>query len=159
MGRNPNYSNLDVQQMQAYAFDEANDAQRVVLVGGEGMTFNFDKIDMKMPEILKETCIVKELEIKEIEKPIIIIQEKIEKIEVPVIVKEVQVVEIEKVIEKIVYKEINIPVVTKEIEIVRVPEYLEKVVEKEVEVLPLYYKILMIAMGIVTLGSILIHVK
>ena len=159
MGKNTNISNLDVAQMQKYSFDEANDAQRVVLVGGEGMTFNFDKIDMKMPEVLKETCIVKELEIKEIEKPIIVLQEVLKEVQVPVIVKEVQIVEIEKIIEKIVYKEITIPVVTKEIQIVEVPKFLDKIIEKEVNILPLYYKISMGVMLAFTLGSILIHLK
>lgn len=159
MPKNSKYSTLDIGQIKTYSFDEDNDAQRVVIVGSEGLTFNFDKVDLKMPEVQQSQVVVKELEIKEIEKQVIVPFETVKIVEVPTIVKEVQVIEVEKVIEKIVYKEVQIPVVTKEIQILEIPKYLEKVSIQIVPTVSLWYKVAMGVMLVITLGSILIHVK
>jgi hypothetical protein len=155
------FTDLDSHQIMKVQHSDEYAAQRVVIVGmdGKDLNLNVDKLDIKMPEMKEQQVIVKELEIKEIEKQVIVPYETIKIVEVPVIVKEIQVVEVEKVIEKCIYKEISVPVMTSKIEIVRVPEYLERVVMKEVITLPLYYKIAMGVMIALTLGSILIHIR
>lgn len=115
MPKNENITQLDHKQYTARTFDGDNDAQRVVIVGGEGITI---KADVKMPEhnvqIVDIPVIVKQLEVKEIEKPIIIKETVFEKIEIPVISEKIKIVEIEKPIIHTVFQKVEVPVIVKE---------------------------------------------
>jgi hypothetical protein len=124
MALNPNPSQQSLQQCAARMFDSSNDAQRVILVGGEGITLN---ADVKMPEVLttqvvvKEVqivevpTIVKEIEIQYIDRPVFIEKIEIREISVPVITHEIQVVTIEKPVVTTVYKTIEVPVVVEKL--------------------------------------------
>lgn len=116
--KNPKYSLLDSGQMASYTFDEENDAQRVVVVGGSDIASSIKEAlkDIKVtveaqtqpqvtninqgldPLVIKipYQTVVKEIEIKEIEKPIIIEKTKIVEIEKPVIVTKTEVITVEK---------------------------------------------------------------
>ena len=106
MAKNISYTSLDPGQLPTYTFDEENDAQRVILVGGEGLSIKAEipQQEIKVIEVPTQV-IVKEIEIKEIEKPVIIKETQIVRIEVPVIVKEIEIKEIEK---QVIVKEIEI---------------------------------------------------
>jgi hypothetical protein len=124
-----NFTTRDPNQISKHEHCEANDAKRVVIVGGENLNLNIDKVDVpmpeviKVPEIVKETSVIeiekpvyiKETEIVTIEKPIEIIKKElqVEKIEIPVIVKETEIVEVEKpiIIKEYEIKEIQVPIV------------------------------------------------
>jgi|SRR5271165_5556809 len=120
MSKNENLSLLDIHQMSHLMFDEKNDAQRVILVGGDGKQIADSikeslkdlKIDVNIPEIKQQEIqqveplvlkipyqtVVKELEIKEIEKIVFVPEVKIVEIEKPIIVTEVKIIEVEKTV-------------------------------------------------------------
>lgn len=131
--KNIQLTQLDTDQIHKATFEEAHDAQRVILIGGElkidPSTFTdavkegFKNLNIEFPKN-------PELEIRE--KPVFI--PKIERIEIPVIVKEIEYREIEKhiIVEKIVtietptiikqieYREIEKPIIVKEIQTVEI---------------------------------------
>lgn len=91
--------------MSQRMYDEDNDAQRVVLVGG-----NFELTpEIKFPE-------QRQIEIKEIQIPVIVKEVEIREIEKPVIIKEIEIRQIEntKVVVQEKIQTVEIPVVVKE---------------------------------------------
>lgn len=103
---------LDPNQIVSKCFDEDNDAQRVICINPVG----FGSINN---QVVEKNIFIKEQQIVEIEKPIIITEYK--EIQIPVIVKEVEykILEIEKPI--IIYEpkivEVEKTIVVKEIQI------------------------------------------
>jgi hypothetical protein len=113
-----NVTHRDVNQISAAEHQELQNAKRVYIVGGEF------KPEIKMDNLKLE--------------PNIIIQKEYEKIEIPVIVKEIEIKEVEKtiVIHEPVLKEIQVPVVVKEAQIITVdkPVIIEKEIIKTIEI-------------------------
>lgn len=88
-------SDMDPNVILRTQHDELQQAQRVILVGGEGITIN---ADIKTPqsqdvriERIEVPVIVKQTEIRELQIPMIIKEVQVQKVEVPVIIKETQV--------------------------------------------------------------------
>jgi hypothetical protein len=111
-------SNADPHQIVQREFDEDNNAQRVVIVGGE------------IPAISSQN--VQEVRIERIEVPQIIVQKEVQIVEVEkqVIVKEIQIVEVPRFVDKIVEVKRNI-IVEKIVEVIKeVP-----VIQTEVQVI------------------------
>ncbi len=130
--KNTNLSLLDVAQMSMRVFDESHDAQRVILVGGDDISQSIvtavkDSLkDLKVtvdqapqhspiaefnntePLIIKipYQTVVKEVEIKEIEKPVFIEKFSIVEVEKPVIITKTEVITVEKQIIVTQYKDI-----------------------------------------------------
>lgn len=115
---NPKLSLLDREQIAIRIFDEDVDAQRVIIVGGDGnqiaasikeglkdLKFETPQTTIQIIEIPKIIT-----EYKEIEKLLPIVEYKI--IEKPIFIKEMQIVEI--------------PMVIKELQIIEVPIIVEK---------------------------------
>lgn len=119
--KNENQSLLDPIQMQKHVFDASNDANRVIIVNSDFALAIKDSLkdlkvevtasqsqqdvqikEIQVPVIIKEIeikevpVIVKETEFREIEKPFTIRELQIVEVEKPVIVKEIQIIEIEK---------------------------------------------------------------
>lgn len=117
-------SYADPQQIAQRAFEETLDANRVVIVGAEMPEIKFNDIKFPEPqkievpifitqfEKVEVPVIVKEIEYKEIEKPVIVLQKELEiqKVEIPVIV------------EKTEFKIVEKPVIIKEIEFKNLPK-------------------------------------
>lgn len=133
MDNNKKLTNLDVQQIQRYSYDEENNAQRVVIVGENRFNDviidkNIDYSKQSIPQqlIIKETVIEKIdvpiyiTDFKEIIKTVVLTEYK--EISVPFLVKET-------VIEKI---EVGIPIVTEKIQVIEIPKIITeyKVIEK-----------------------------
>lgn len=145
MDNNKKLTNLDVQQIQRYSYDEENNAQRVVIVNQQNWQQNnvqgqhanypqtqFNSVQQgglnlpQTPVVIKETVIEKIdvpvyiTDFKEIIKTVVLTEYK--EISVPFPVKEV-------VIEKI---EVGIPIVTEKIQVVEIPKIITeyKVIEK-----------------------------
>jgi len=97
-------THLDSDQINKRIFDESQDANRVVIVGG--VDFNFEHKDPKVITI-KEPIIIRETEIREIEKPIIIKEFELKEIHIPVIVKELEIKEVERIVYKDSPKDIH----------------------------------------------------
>lgn len=126
-------STYDSDQIEKYCFDEENTAKRVVIVGGDFKLpeVKLDTSDIKFPAIPEQKTIeipviVKELEIKEIQVPQIIIQKEIEikEIQVPCVITEVK--EIIKEVPVYITKTefIDKPVIIKEVEYKSLPKSL-----------------------------------
>lgn len=115
MAKNPTPSHQDINQYSAREHDTDNDAKRVVIVGGEGITLN---ADIKMPQILETQVIIKEVQVLEV--PVIV--KEFEKIEVPVVVKEIE------------YRTIEIPITIKEIQVVTVDKPVINTIYEKIEV-------------------------
>jgi len=120
VNKNQHLTLLDTDQIHKRVFDESVDAQRVVIVNNNSSSL-LNSVGEKQPNLfdlfpkveikeIEKSVIIKELEIKEIEKPVIIIQEKITVIEVPKIIKEIEIKEVEKIVEKIIYKDLPISI-------------------------------------------------
>lgn len=124
--KNRNLSLLDKEQIAVRIFDDEQDAQRVILVGSdiaetikEGLKdFKIEVVQQDkttFPEYKIQTIeiptIVKEIEIKEIEKQVIVTEYKF--IEKPIIVKEIQIIEVEKAVVNTEIKTIKVPVLPK----------------------------------------------
>ncbi len=138
----------DPNQIVSEEHDELNNAKRVIIVGGEMPEFKVGQVStggFTPPEVIKieVPVIVKELEIKEIEKqiPIISTELKIEKIEVPVLVKEIHV------------EKIEVPIIIKEYEKITLPAEVKEIISKEV--MPKWAMVLIIIQSILTTLAIL----
>lgn len=90
---NNNKSNLDSYEMLNRAFDQDQDATRVVLVGGEHISIKADLPEIKFPDYqtIEIPVIIKEAQ--EIRIPEIIRETKIEYIEKPIYLKEYETIE------------------------------------------------------------------
>jgi len=128
--KNTNFSQLDTNQIINRKFDESQDADRVVLVGGEKLELSIDSD--KIAAAVKEGISLSNFrfgpeyipkldlpaQIQSIEKNVFIPQIEIKTIEVPVIIKEIEYKEIIRevpiYIEKIVT--VEVPIIVKEIE-------------------------------------------
>lgn len=138
--KNPNVSDLDHRHAQNRMFDQDNDAQRVVIVGG-GLSLDgqinasSNQIQtVEVPTIVKEIQVIeipviqKEVQIVEVEKQVIV--KEFERIEVPLVVETVRMIEIEK------------PVVITETKVIEVEKL---VVVKEPTALPEWVKYVLYA--------------
>lgn len=119
--KNSNISLLDAQQLQSLMFDVDNDAQRVVIVGGDGQSIANSikeglqglKLDIPAPivnieappvpvtttassqiQVIEVPVIVKETEVKVIEMPVVVTDVQIVQVDRPVIIKEIEIREI-----------------------------------------------------------------
>lgn len=154
--KNSSLTQLDTNQIIQATFDEKQDAQRVILVGGEKLDIKVDsnKIAEAIKDSLKNITVPSHNDWPltnnfmpvEIERNVFIPQ--IQKIEIPTIIKEIEykTVEIPVIVEKIVY--IDKPVFIKEIEF--------KEIYKEKE-FPLWHKICTMVQTIVVIGLLLSH--
>jgi hypothetical protein len=122
--KNINFSQLDTDQIIKRKFDEAIDADRVILVGGEKLELSIDsnKIAEAVKEALSDFKFMPETRAK-VELPaqiqsILVPQIEYKTLEVPVIIKQIEYKEIEKIvyIPQIEYKTIEVPIIVKEIE-------------------------------------------
>lgn len=130
--KNSNLSLLDREQAAMRMFDEKHDAQRVILVDGDiAETIKESLKDLKIEikatqdqatmlpslipqvQVIEIPTIIKEIEVREIEKQILIPEYKLIEIEKPIIVKEIQIIEVEKAIVHTEVKTIEVPVVPK----------------------------------------------
>ena len=136
MNKNDNLANLDQYQVLNRTFDQNNDAQRVAIVAGDALNitakvdnqglinciehnnkalmemlqYEADQFKLRQQTEIKvepETIIVPKIEIREIEKQVII--------------REPQIIEIEKRVEVPIYKTVEIPVITQQIVQIPVP--------------------------------------
>jgi hypothetical protein len=127
-----NLTNLDVNQIQRYQYDEKANASRVKIVGIDGLKegiieslkglkVEFPKEkwgqelqvqQIKVPEIIKEYQVIEipkvitEIKVERIEVPVIIKETEIKFIDRPVILESVKIVEIEKPVYYTEYKEL-----------------------------------------------------
>lgn len=118
-------TNLDTDQCTRYTYDEASQAQRVIVTNDFGIS-DAIKESLKNLTIQPSTAAPTQQNIERIEIPMPIY--KTEFIQIPTILKEMQIVEVEKTIiikeyekievpvEKTVYKEVQVPIITKEIQ-------------------------------------------
>jgi len=113
MNKNPNISNLDVDQMERRSYDQDHDAKRVIIVGQIGKYAPAQASEAIEPRIVyvDKPFVVKEIEVKEIEKPTTLIQEKIILVDKPVIVTEIKYIDKPILVKEIEVKEIEKPVV------------------------------------------------
>lgn len=135
-------TNLDPNQISRASFDEDLNAQRMVLVGGSGITLN---ADVKFPEAKhQEPIIIKEIEYKEIEKPIILEKIIYKEVEKPIIIRDIEYKEIEKqiIVKEIEYKEIEKPLI------------IEKEIIKE---LPVWQKVCIFIQAFALLSLVLVN--
>lgn len=125
-------TNLDVQQIQRYSYDEENNAQRVVIVNQESK-IPFE-IEAKVPEGY--------LNIVEHKDPIIIKETVIERIDVPVYISTIH--EIPKLVTLVDYREISVPFPVREtvIERIEIPIITEKIQIVEVPKIITEYKVI-----------------
>jgi hypothetical protein len=157
--KNTNFSQLDTNQIINRKFDESQDADRVILVGGEKLEISIDsdKIANAVKEGLNNFNFMSEnvakldtpTQFQSIEKNVFIPQIEIKTIEVPVIVKEIEYREIEKpiYIEKVVT--IEKPVVIKEIEIKEV--FRERYYPLEMKLAAIVQAVCMVALLLISL--------
>ncbi len=117
---------LDNAQLPRYMYDDENQAQRVVVVGGADFKINAQvqqqpQIETRIEKI-EVPVIVKETVVQEVHVPHIIKEVQIERIEIPVIVKEVevQVIKTEVVVTKPEIIQIDKPI------IIERPVFIEK---------------------------------
>lgn len=142
---------LDAKDIPRYTYDEAYNANRVVIVGNisprgvEALNpnnlpggINIIETTKLITEYIEVPTIIKELEVKVLEIPFIVYDTKI--VEVEKIIHTVEYKEIEKSVIVTEYKEVRVPVIVKEQEIV----YIDRI----------NFKMLMIMQGI-TLALIL----
>ena len=126
-------TDIDKDQLPKYTYSQKHNAQRVIMVGGENI-----QIEAKFPENfnmepkiihVEKPVIVKEIELREVEKPVIIEREKISFVDRPVIVKEIEVREIVKEVpvylERIV--EVEKPVIIEKEKFIEFPKWLKLV--------------------------------
>ena len=119
MPKNEEITSLDHRQYSARMFGQDNDAQRVVIVGGENFSI---KADVQVPERqidkIEIPVIVKETVFEKIEIPVVIKETVFEKVEIPVVTESVKIIEIEKpiILQNTVIETVQIPIITKEIE-------------------------------------------
>lgn len=128
--KNNNLTQLDTDQIIKKKFDESHDAERVILVGGEKLelfidsdkianavkeglgtfTFPADRIGGEIQIInvpTKENVFIPQLEIKEIQVPVIIKEIEYREIEKPIYIEKIITVEKPVVIKEIEFKEIE----------------------------------------------------
>lgn len=112
MSKNPNISNLDTDQMARRSYDEENDATRVIMVGNIGR-YPTPEAETLKPQIVyvDKPFVVKEIEIREVEKPVTLIEEKIVFVDKPVMVKEIEYVDRYIVVKEVEVREIERPVI------------------------------------------------
>lgn len=137
MNKNPNISLLDPHQVTLQEHDAHSDAKRVVIVGASGIAESIKeglkdlKIDIApaapqvtqalVPQIITvpeykiievpTTVVIKEIEYRELEKPVIVPEIRVIEVEKPVFIKEIEYREIEKQV--IVYEKAEIPTYVK----------------------------------------------
>lgn len=137
MNKNPNISLLDPHQVTLQEHDAHSDAKRVVIVGASGIAESIKeglkdlKIDIApaapqvtqalAPQIITvpeykiievpTTVVIKEIEYRELEKPVIVPEIRVIEVEKPVFIKEIEYREIEKQV--IVYEKAEIPTYVK----------------------------------------------
>lgn len=128
-------SQYDPAQITRMGFDDSKQAHRVVIEGSSVVIPELKIPEIKFPdnleihnkviEIIKEVpVIVREIEIREIEKPIVVIQKEVQVVE---IIKEVPVInEVTKI--EFIEKPIIIPQI--EVKTIEKPIIIEKIVEK-----------------------------
>lgn len=157
--RNQELSSLDISQIQRRVYDESKDATRVYLVGG-GVDINPEDIknalkdgisQVKFPQI--SVSEQKQIELKEIQVPVIIKEIELKEIEKPVVIKEIEISYVDKpiFIKEQVVEKIEVPVIIKETELKTIE--IVKTVELTISKPMLYY---MVTQTIVVLG-LLIH--
>ena len=121
MSKNNNITELDLNQMLKRTLDEANDAQRVVVVSQD-----IENNKEALTEAVREG--VKDIKID------IPVQPEIKVIEVPVIVKEIEKIEIPVLQREVIHQVVEKPVIVKELEI-KVIEVEKIVVKTDVQVI------------------------
>lgn len=128
MGKNINFTQLDTNQVINRKFDPDNDADRVILVGGEKVEISIDqdkmvqaikdglsniKIDNNQPvqqatqiQVIEKNVFIPQIEIREIEKQVIVPQIEYRTIEIPVVTERVVTVDRPVIIKETEFKEI-----------------------------------------------------
>ncbi len=133
-------SNYDPVQISQMKFDDEICADRVTLVGGEGLNISASIDSKELGKSIADNIKLdnnSNKEVQVINVPQIIVEHKVERVEIPTIITErvIERIEIPVIIKEIEYKEIPIPIVTRELEIkeVHIP-----VVTQEVKVIEVY---------------------
>lgn len=156
---NTNLTQLDVNQMIRRKFDAENDADRVMIVGGENFTVNadFSEVNKNLNDLIelyksqnvenKNPFIIKETEIKEIQVPIVVKEIEIKEIKVPIFM------------DKIITIEKHIPITTIQYREIEKPVIIYKDVNNVSNPIPVWLKVCMIAQTLTMLGIMLIKLK
>jgi hypothetical protein len=170
LSKNPNHSLLDPGQIKVKTFNEENDSVRVTIIeGGDFIRIPEAIVERKVQiEKIEVPVIIKELEIKEISKDVIVQKVIFEKI--PEIIREVQIEKIEVPIVITEYEKINIPVPIKELEIkeiirevpivqTKIERIEVPVIVKELEFVEMsnWIKLLIVSQLIVSIINMIIH--
>lgn len=159
--RNTELSTLDISQIQRRTYEESKDATRVYLVGG-GINIDPEDVRNALQEGIKEIRLPtpelvvpeqKQVEIKEIQVPVIVKEIEIKEVEKPVFIKETEYkhIELPVIVKETVVETVQVPVIVKEIEIktIEVVKNVELTISK-----PILYCIFL--QTVITLG-LLIH--
>lgn len=141
-------TSLDTNQLPRYTYDEEYNAQRVIIVGGEDLSPFKESGVNSLPGQKNEARIeyIPVTTVEKIEIPTIIKEIEVRTIEIPIIVVETKILEIEKRIIVTEYKEIQVPVIVKEYKEIEVP--IIHTQEKIVYVDRTNYKLLYLMQGI-----------
>lgn len=132
--KNNNLTLLDPNQIQQLQYDQDHDAQRVIIVGDNGsrqiadtIKESLKDIKIEIPEqkqqeslIISVPTIVKEIEIREVEKTILIPDYKVFEVEKTIVIPQIKIVEIEKPIIVPEYRTIETPIIVREQQIERI---------------------------------------
>ena len=138
-------TDIDPSQIARYKYSSKYNADRVVIVGGEGLNIQANIPDQKVQIVeIEKPFIVKEIEIREVEKLVIVEKEKIIEIEKPVVVKEIQLVEVIR----------EIPVYQEKVITVSVPQIVEKEVFRDY---PKLIQIVLIVQAVAILGLLILN--
>lgn len=141
--KNENIGNFDEYQMANRAFDPTKDAYRFTLVDGLDIkTDNITLPELKLPE--------QSASIREIYVPQIIVETRVERVEIPVMITEVKLVDRPVIVPEIRIIEIEKPVIIKEIEI--------KIIEQKVQEMPTIAKVCMVVQALALIGMLIMKV-
>lgn len=156
MKRNLNISSLDPNQMMHRTFDEHQDAQRVILVGGENLTLNADMQQQNTQEVrvieIEKPIIIKEKEIVYVDKIQVVVEKQIEYVERPIIVKEQIFVEKPVIVYERQIEYVDRPVIIEKAKEIQI-EYVDRPVQSQEN--KLYQKMLFILLGLHILVTVM----
>lgn len=142
-------TDLDENQISRYKYSKKHNADRVVIVGSEGLKAEVDMSNFKMPEFKYPDPVT-------VEKQVVVTQVEYREIEKPVIVKEIEYREIEKpiIINKVEYKEVEVPVYKETVKYVPTVEIYEKQVFKDY---PKWMQFALIVQSVAILGLLILN--
>lgn len=155
--RNNNMTQLDTDQIIKKKFDESNDADRVILVGGEKLELSIDsdKIAAAVKDGLNGISLTANQNSGEIQIITVPVKENI-------FIPELQVIEKQVFIPQIEYRTIEVPVITEKIVTIEKPIIIKEIEYKQIEIekerfYPLVIKVCTIIQAVAIVAMLLIN--